>query len=305
MDKFAKTAKVNGDPVHFTRALAMKAEVNARLGHFETAIDAIALLETIYSAEQHHDGICKAYGSDRSAQGISFSILWNRHLGRNEEGARLRRLVVEELLPKMDEQNVHNTVMLLIPVIKTMKEDGEFSEARHLFDTNVCQKFDLYFGEDGTTPCLSMFKPIMCLLGVLGLENSDNSISMPDLSEIILWAAAEDNGVSPRGVDDLLTSYGWSTNCLMAELCLELSKVTSPHQQEHKDRLQEKARRLASESRERMIDTETGIVRFPIAFRDCQAILCKLSDECNAGDGKQDKTNQLLNAFTSIRQISS
>ena len=71
VDKFVKVAKLHGDDVHFTRALAMKSEVNARLGHFETALYAFALLETIYDAGSHHEGICKAYGSDRAAQGES------------------------------------------------------------------------------------------------------------------------------------------------------------------------------------------------------------------------------------------
>lgn len=71
VDKFVKVTTLHGDPIHITRALAMKSEVNARLGHFETALNAFALLETTYLVKSHHEGICKEYGSDRAAQGES------------------------------------------------------------------------------------------------------------------------------------------------------------------------------------------------------------------------------------------
>lgn len=70
VDKFVKVTKLNRDDVHFIRALAMKGEVNARLGHYKSALSASALLASAYDAETHHESICKAYGSDRAAQGM-------------------------------------------------------------------------------------------------------------------------------------------------------------------------------------------------------------------------------------------
>ena len=54
--------------------------------------------------------------------------------------------------------------MLLLPVVKEMKNNGEFVEAKKLFDEYVWKSYVLYIGEDGTTPCLTMFKPIRLLL---------------------------------------------------------------------------------------------------------------------------------------------
>jgi hypothetical protein len=78
-DKFVDVTKLHGDDVHVTRALAMKCEVNARLGHFNTALNSFDLLKTIYDPALHHEGVCKAYGTDRSAQGeCPLSSLENR-----------------------------------------------------------------------------------------------------------------------------------------------------------------------------------------------------------------------------------
>ena len=82
----------------------------------------------------------------------------------------------------MELKNVHNTCMLLLPVIKIMKDDGEFSAARQLFDSHVCRNFVLYFGDDGKTPCLSMFKPIMYLLDI-----NICGAQMADLNEVVSW----------------------------------------------------------------------------------------------------------------------
>jgi hypothetical protein len=97
--------------------------------------------------------------------------------------------------------------MLLLPVIKTMKQDREYSEAKHLFGTYVVQKFNCYFGDDGTTPLLSMYKPIMCLLSSYIGEN------MADLTEMIEWAAEGDNGTTTDFLDGLITSMV-STCCV-------------------------------------------------------------------------------------------
>ena len=105
----------------------------------------------------------------------------------------------------MELKNVHNTCMLLLPVIKIMKDDGEFSAARQLFDSHVCRNFVLYFGDDGKTPCLSMFKPIMYLLDI-----NICGAQMADLNEVVSWAAEDDNGVSSDFLDGLIMSLGWS-----------------------------------------------------------------------------------------------
>lgn len=91
---------------------------------------------------------------------------------------------------------MHNLAMLILPVVKAMKEDGLFEEARYLFENHVCKNFALYFGDDGTTPCLKMFKPIMYLLDI-NIHGED----MPNLTAIVEWAAVSENGVTTDFLD--------------------------------------------------------------------------------------------------------
>jgi len=275
VDKFVKVTKMNGDPIHYMRALAMKSEVNARLGHFDTSLFAFSLLETMYDAASHHEGLCKSYGSDRAAQAFSAAIFWNRHQGNDKEVKRLQESVVKELLPKQDHKNVHNTFMLLLPVIKTMKDNREFAEAKHLFDDYISKMFLLYIGDDGTTPCLSMFKPIMYLLDA-HIYGAD----MPDLDQVLEWMVTEDNGVSTVFLDGLITSLGWSTFCLTAECCLELSKIAhATDQVEYEEKLKQKGLKLAREAFDKIVNKESGKIMFPIAFDDVEYILMTLDNE--------------------------
>lgn len=221
---------------------------------------------------------------------LSASILWNRHLGNINEAERLLQFVLEEILPKMDKKNVHNTVMLILPVVKVMKEDGKFEEARQLFENHVCRNFALYFGDDGTTPCLVIFKPIMYLLDV-NMYGED----MPNLNEVIEWAAGDDNGVATDSLDGAISFY--SLHCLMAQLCLELSRLTND--EANKNKLQQKSITLARKTFDKSIDEENERVRFPMAFGDCEWILTELDNEYKPGtyavvDSKQQEQSELF-----------
>lgn len=286
VDKFVKVTKLNGDDIHFLRALAMKGEVNARLGKYKTALFASALIDSVYAVEDHHEGICKSYGSDRAAQALSASIIWNRHLGNDDEAERLVRFILEQILPKMDPRNVHNMVMLILPLVKVMKEDGQYQEARDLFEEHVCKNFALYFGDDGKTPCLVIFKPIMYLLDI-NIHGSNT----PNLNEIIEWSAEDMNGVSTEFLDSAVTF--WSLHSVMAELCLELSKLVNDDEM-HKDKLVQKSIKLARGSLEKSIDQKSAGSRLsslrnlmsttiriehPMVFGDIEWILTELDNE--------------------------
>ena len=71
-------------------------------------------------------------------EAFSAAIFWLQHTRKHAEAKRLSQFVVEEILPKMDPQNVHNTMMVLLPVIKKMKNEGKLSDTRSLFQTHVC-----------------------------------------------------------------------------------------------------------------------------------------------------------------------
>lgn len=274
--KFVKAAKLHADPVHYTRALAMKAEVDARRRHFEDALDSFATLKTIYDATEHSEAISEAYGTDRTAQAYSSAILWNRYLGRNEEATRLNTYVIEELLPKMDLQNIHNTVMLLLPVLKFLKYNGEFARAKHLFESNVWQNFVHYMGEDGKTPCVEMFKPLIHLIDVL-----IHGEKMPNLRKVIEWVATENNGEANDFIDAAMTS--WSAHSITAELCWELSKLapdaSNDQEASYKEKLEQKSLRLARKCSDRMVDWLKREVKLPVLFEDCERVLLALDVE--------------------------
>jgi hypothetical protein len=300
-DKFVKVAKLNGDVIHFLRALAMKGEVNSRLGNYKTALFASALIESVYDVEVHHEGICKSYGSDRAVQALSASIIWNRLLGNYDEAERLMRFILEQVLPKSDPRSVHNMVMLILPLVKVMKEDGQYKEARDLFEEHVCKNFALYFGDDGKTPCLIIFKPIMYLLDI-NIHGSNT----PNLIEIIEWSAEDMNGVSTEFLEGAVTF--WSHHSIIAELCLELSKLAK--NDEIKDKLVQKSIKLARGSLEKSIDQKTSgsrlsplrnlmsttiRIKHPMVFGDIDWILAELDNEYESGnykvivDGKEEE----------------
>jgi len=302
VDKFVKVAKLNGDDIHFLRALAMKGEVNSRLGNYKTALFASALIDSVYDANVHHEGICKSYGSDRAAQALSASIIWNRHLGNDDEAERLVHFLLEKILPKSDPRNVHNMAMLILPLVKVMKEDGQYKEARDLFEEHVCKNFALYFGDDGKTPCLVIFKPIMYLLDI-NIHGSNT----PNLNEIIEWSAEDMNGVSTEFLDSAVTF--WSPHSIMAELCLELSKLANDDEI-NKDKLVQKSIKLARGSLEKSIDqmsagsrlsslrnlmSTTIRIEHPMVFGDIDWILSELDNDYESGnykvivDGKEEE----------------
>ena len=45
---FVEQARLNGDPVHYGRALAMEAEMLGRLGNFEDALEIVERIKPIY-----------------------------------------------------------------------------------------------------------------------------------------------------------------------------------------------------------------------------------------------------------------
>lgn len=99
ISKFVEQARMNGDPVHYGRALAMQAETFGRLGNFDQALQSLQRIKEIYNIETQHSDICKAYGSDRVAQAFSHSINWYRVVGRLDAALVTCNYVINSLLP--------------------------------------------------------------------------------------------------------------------------------------------------------------------------------------------------------------
>ena len=257
--KFVRETKLHGDPIHYTRALAMQGETKARLGKYEEALDAFEKLKASYVPEEHSEGVSSAYGTDRSAQCYSQSALWHYMLGNADEALRMCEYVIDELLPKMDPKNVLNSCELILPLIRILKNRGQEKRMRKLFYEEVVQNFHRHFGKDGVTPCLPVFRPLLLLLDVC-----NETEECPDLVDGVEWLVSdEENGVPPDFLDSVYTKLCWSPNSMVAELCLRLAKRISS--QRDKEVLIEKAWTLSSKAERKMKDVE-GKVKFQIAY---------------------------------------
>ncbi|KAL3780068.1 hypothetical protein HJC23_007317 [Cyclotella cryptica] len=67
-EKFIEQTRLNKDPVHYGRALAMQGETLGKLGRFEEALKSLEQIKPIYNIKTQHKAICKSCGSDRVAQ---------------------------------------------------------------------------------------------------------------------------------------------------------------------------------------------------------------------------------------------
>lgn len=220
MARFVCETKQHGDPVHLSRALAMQAEMFNRLADFRAALESVSEIFTVYDASKHSAAVCHAYGSDRVAQAISLSSLWHEELGNSSESRQVAEFVIDDLLPKMDRKNVHNSLCLLFPILWVLKEDGRALQAREVFYSSVVQPFFEFFGEKGTTPCLVMFEPILKHLDLcVGVDPKCTRFH-----ECLTWALHRDN----LRFDAVANAYAGVTGRLMdavsAETCYFLAR---------------------------------------------------------------------------------
>jgi hypothetical protein len=137
---FLRETKLYND-FHFSRALAMQAEMLGRHGDFKLALQTVAEMEELYHVEEHSDQICEAYGSDRSGQCISQSALWNYCLGNIQQGLGICDHVLHDLLPHMDPQNVSNYFQMLYPLFWVMKDHGRALEVKEALNEYVVKNY--------------------------------------------------------------------------------------------------------------------------------------------------------------------
>lgn len=219
--QFVEQARLNNDPVHYGRAVAMEGETLARLGNFEEALETLDVIKSIYDIETQHAAICKAYASDRVGQTFAHSINWNHALGRTDAALATCKYIVEEIVPKSDPKNVHNTMCLLYTVFVTMKENGMALEARDIFNLRLVEPFEQHFGSNGTTFSKPLWKPILMLLDLQG--NQDKPID--NIDEYLVWALDENNYIlKPAMLEGAWGNFGATPTALLAEIPYFLSQ---------------------------------------------------------------------------------
>ena len=245
VQSFVNTARQNKDPAHICRALAAQAlSFAGKEGQLLKALETQHKLESLYSAEDHSELVSQVYGSDRAAQSYGVCALWYDLLGMETELKQQIDYVILRLLPKMDPKNVHNSFMLLFPVLCCMKKRGLGSQAKAIFNSQIVQKFDKYYGEGKSTFFLPMYKSVEVLFGLAGGEWLSSS------AELINWALKPETGSFSYHMESGAISIGRDGKGVVAEICLLLAKH-QPHHDSCIQRLVEKSIRLVQESLQR------------------------------------------------------
>lgn len=219
--QFVEQARLNNDPVHYGRALAMEGETLARLGNFEEALETLDVIKSIYDIDSQHAAICKSYGSDRVGQAFHHSINWNHALGQTDAALATCKYIVNEIVPKSDPKNVHNTMCLLYTTFVTMKENGMALEARDIFNLRLVKPFEQHFGSNGTTFSKPLWKPILMLLDLQG----NQARPIANIDEYLEWALDEDNYIlKPAMLEGAWGNFGPTPTALLAEIPYFLSR---------------------------------------------------------------------------------
>lgn len=218
--QFVEQARLNNDPVHYGRALAMEGETLSRLGKDEEALEKLKTIKSIYDIETQHEAICKAYGSDRVGQAFSHSVNWNHALGRTDAALATCKYIVEEIVPKSDPKNAHNTFCLLYSVIVTMKEHEKALEARELLMNSIVAPFEEHFGSRGSTFTKPMWRPILMVLDMQG--NVDREIERID--EYLEWALDDSNYALNPVIEGAMGNFSATPLAMFAEVPYHLAK---------------------------------------------------------------------------------
>jgi hypothetical protein len=221
--RFVAETKLHGDPVHYTRALAMQADMYGRLRDFPAAFEAFEELKRHYDAEKHSNAICNAYGSDRSAQCFGISLLWHMQLGDMKAAEETCWYIFEHLMPKMELRNVHNSAIMIYPTIWVMKDLGRCTEVLEMFVKYVVEPFDEFLGEGAFTFCLPVYDPVMMLLDLCEHEENDECENFDDF---LAWGLDEENLRFGTVINNSLGGFGRDCNSIASEICLQLAKRT-------------------------------------------------------------------------------
>lgn len=217
---FVSETKLHGDPVHYARSLATQAETLARLNKFDSALTVNTQLRSIYVPELHSEGISTAYGSDRAAQSISVSAVWFLEVGKMNEALETCDVVMNELLPKMNPRNVHNSCVLLLPIFWILRDHEKASLVKDAFQERVVDAFKEYYGEGGSTPIMYLHSPMLMLLDL----HLNKKGELERFEEYLRWASCEDNLRFGTRANSGCLVFGGPIDCISADICLLLAK---------------------------------------------------------------------------------
>lgn len=262
--------------LHLCVSLALQAEAFAQGDNYDKALASYERLQSIYDI-QLSTQICKIYGTDRAARCHSLAVLWLVKTGATNAALEQSKYVVDSLLPNMDQRNLPNLICILCPLLVFLKNVGKASASKA---KDLCEQYilDHYTKTvesslDHQNLPLIVFKPLHVLL-IIHADEFKHARWRSDLTSIMLWAAEADNGrISSDALASTMSSLGWSSDTLMAELCLRLSLFAKS--EPLKKKLLIKCQRLTSAAKESMVDRH-GNELYPIAFKENEEVFAHL-----------------------------
>uniref|UniRef100_A0A7S1BMB6 Phosphodiesterase n=1 Tax=Corethron hystrix TaxID=216773 RepID=A0A7S1BMB6_9STRA len=226
---FVEQAEIHGDPVHIARALSMESLAFASLGKFEDAIASQKKLEKIYSADELSKGIILEYASDRAAQNYGYSVTWYELLGHYEECDRQIKYILEEIMPMMPIQNVHNSLIILCPILWVLMDKQKSQEAETIFVTYVYDRFYEVYGKNSTTYYFSMYKPLRTLFLLAGededRQKEEKYTSKQNYQSIENWVFSDRFDSIKEYISITMRPYGKDPHSILAEICYYLAVV--------------------------------------------------------------------------------
>jgi len=250
--KFVVQAELQGDRVHICRSLSMKSLTLSRQGNFEEALVIQKKLEDIYDAKALCDAICEEYSCDHTAQNYGYSVLWYEILGRFEEAQLQIEFILDELMPEMPATNMHNSMMILYPVIFVLKEKGKPRKAEKVFLTFIYDRFYEFYGEDSTTYFLFIYEPLRILFRLVREIDEGSTPDEEELAKLEDWVLSPDIGTYSEIQWGPMCAMGRDPYCIIAEICLLLVRIRCNDQNdnERKEKLMQKGLDQAKKSKE-------------------------------------------------------
>lgn len=231
VSNFVNETKKHGDPIHYGRALAMQGETYHRQGKFVEAIESHLELKRVYDVDKHSAQIVASYASDRCAQNFGLSANCYARLGKIKKALELIDHIINNLMPKMDPKNVHNSMVSIYPAIWILKDNGKAEVSKEIFLKFVLGPFNEFFGEGGKTPFLPTFRPVETLLDlVLYAEGKIGSFDEGSFD----WALDLNNLKWKMSIDIAIGGIGRSIMSINAEICLRLSRLTEDSEKKSK-----------------------------------------------------------------------
>lgn len=219
--RYVHEAKIHGNPINSIHAMYLQADMFARFGEYENAVEVQkAEIEPLYNVELHSLDLCDEHESDLGAQSFSNCAMWNSQLGRVDDALGIAWFVVEELIPKIELRNVNATFLILFPIMWVFKENGFAIEARDFFDEYVCEAYTEYFGEGRSTFFLPLYDPVMMLLDLAGNADTDEEM----MEEYIDWALDVDNLGFGTLINSKTGEMGRTADSIAAEICYILAQ---------------------------------------------------------------------------------